>query len=116
MMKAFAALVALALTGATATAADWKPLEGTAAVTAQNYLDPAPGERKDSHWRVQLSGESAKELYLAMKGRESKDECTGGVMRQAGQMRCTKLASPLRYACDFSIDLRRQKIDHGVAC
>jgi hypothetical protein len=109
-------LVLIALCAAAAPAAEWKRLEGTAAITADNYLDPAAGEAKDSHWRVQLRGTPARELFEAMKGPGTKDECTGGTLRRAGAMRCVRLASPRRYECDFSIDLRRQTIGYGVAC
>lgn len=69
-------------------AADWKPVKGTYAVTARNYLDPAEGEPKDSHVRFQFSGETAEDIYLAMKVAEKPDQCTGATARQIGAMQC----------------------------
>jgi hypothetical protein len=109
-------IVVCTFLGPTAQAADWHPLKGTYAITASSPLDSAEGEPKDSHLRIQLEGRAARDLYRAMKGREVKDECTGGQMRRAGEMRCVRHARPERYECDFSIDLLRQRIEYGVPC
>ncbi len=101
---------------AAALGADWKPLQGTFAVTAENYLDPGETERKDSHIRFQLSGRAAQDLFAAMKVAPVKDECTGGMAKRVGQMKCLHLAAKGRYECAFSIDVMQQKIDYGIAC
>ena len=97
-------------------AADWKPVKGTYAVTAQNYLDPSDSEPKDSHVRFQLSGETAKDLYLAMKVAEKPDECTGATAKQIGEMQCLYYKKEKKYACHFSLNVAQQKIEYGVAC
>ena len=99
-----------------ASAADWQPVKGTYAVTAENYLDPSEEEPKDSHIRFQLSGETARDLYLAMKVAEKPDECTGATAKQIGEMRCLFYNNEEEYACDFSLNVAQQKIEHGVAC
>jgi hypothetical protein len=115
-MKFLLPIVACALLSPAVRAADWHPIKGSYAITASSPLDTADGEPKDSHLRIQLEGRAARDLYRAMKGREIKDECTGGLVRKAGEMRCVRRASPERYECDFSIDLRRQRIEYGVPC
>jgi hypothetical protein len=97
-------------------AADWKPVKGTYAVTAQNYLDPSEEEPKDSHVRFQLSGETAKDIYLAMKVAEKPDECTGAAAKQIGAMQCLFYKNEKKYACHFSLNVAQQKIEYGVAC
>jgi len=111
-------LLLLLLTAAAAdvTAADWKAVRGIYAVTANNYLDPSETEPKDSHLRLQLSGEAARELYRAMKVRESRDECTGAIAKKVGEMQCLFYRGEKRYACHFSIDIMRQMVEYGIAC
>src|SRR5687767_12031262 len=94
-------------------AADWKALKGTYAITPKNYLDPSDDEPKDSHLRFQLSGETAKELYLAMKVAEKPDQCTGATAKRVGEMRCLFYKSEKKYACHFAIDVMQQKIEYG---
>jgi hypothetical protein len=109
-------LFLLVSTVADATAAGWKAVEGTYAVTARNYLDPADEDPKHSHLRFQLTGETAKDLYLAMNVAEKPDECTGATAKQVGEMQCLFHKEEKSYACHFSIDVMRQKIEYGVAC
>jgi len=109
-------LIPLIAFAADLCAADWKAVRGTYAVTARNYLDPAEGEPKDSHLRLQLSGDVAKDLYAAMKVAETKDECTGAMAKKIGEMRCLYYKADKKYACNFSIDIMRQAVEYGVAC
>lgn len=109
------ACVLLALS-ASGDAAEWKPLSGSYAVTTENYLDPAESESRNSHFRVQLSGQAAKDLFMAMKVTESKDECTGAMAKKVEAMQCIHYASPERYVCAFSLNVMAQKIEYGVSC
>lgn len=111
-----AMLVLLAATPHGVFAADWKPLSGTYAVTAENYLDPAPEEPKNSHFRFQLTDSAAKDLYLAIPGNPSFDECTGAQAKSAGELQCLYFKDGARYECAFSIDLIEHKVEYGVAC
>lgn len=110
----------LALTALSAAlpahAADWKPLQGSYAITPENYLDPSDAERKDSHLRFQLTGRSARDLFAAMKVAPIKDDCTGGMAKRVGEMKCVQFKEPGRVECSFSIDVMARKIGHGVAC
>jgi hypothetical protein len=96
--------------------ADWRTLRGTYAVTPKNYLDPSDEEPKDSHLRMQLSGDTAKALYDAMKVTASPDVCTGAVAKRVGEMQCLYYRGEKKYACSFSVDIMRQKIEYGIAC
>lgn len=116
-MKTFVLVtLAAALIPLTSVAADWKPVKGTYAVTAKNYLDPPEDEPKDSHIRFQLSGETAKDIYLAMKAAEKPNECTGATAKQIGEMQCLFYKNEKKYACHFSLNVLQQKIEYGVAC
>lgn len=106
----------LAGTTASSIAADWKALQGTYAVTAKYYLDPSGSEPDDSHFRLQLSGDAARDLYRAIKAPEFLDQCTGAAAKKVGEMQCLYYKGEKKYTCDFSIDVMRQKIEFGVAC
>jgi hypothetical protein len=97
-------------------AADWKPLKGTYAITAQNYLDPSEAEPRDSHIRFQLSGETARDLYRAMKAAETPDECTGATAKRLGELQCLFYTRDGKYTCSFSVNVAKQVIEYGVAC
>lgn len=115
-MRTFLIVALVAASASPLWAADWKPVKGTYAVTAKNYLDPSEEEPKDSHVRFQLSGETAKDVYLAMKVAEKPDECTGAVAKQIGEMQCLFYKNEKKYACHFSLNVAQQKIEYGVAC
>lgn len=115
-MKSLLLLALMTASTSASWAVDWKPVRGTYAVTAQNYLDPSAGEPKDSHVRFQLSGETAKDIYLAMKVAEKPDECTGATAKQIGAMQCLFYKNERKYACHFSLNVAQQKIEYGVAC
>jgi hypothetical protein len=96
--------------------ADWEKIEGIYAVTSKGYLDPADNEQQDSHYRIQLKGKSAKDLYLAMKAKPATDECTGGMAKNINDMQCIYYKGSNTYECHFSIHVATQKIEYGVAC
>ena len=109
-------IIFLVLFSTTSLSADWRPLDGIYAVTAHGYLDPATDEANDSHYRLQLRGGSAKDLYQAMKVAPMADECTGELTKNIGQMQCLYDKRADSYECHFSIEISTQTIDYGVAC
>jgi glycine/D-amino acid oxidase-like deaminating enzyme len=109
-------LCALAWLPLYALAAEWKPLAGTYAVTGASAVDPPPGESQTSHFRVQLTGASARDLFFAIPGSAVTDECTGGQSKSAGQLRCLYFKDGDSYECAFAIDLLDNEIDYGVVC
>lgn len=99
-----------------AFAEDWKDVTGIYAITPEDYLDPPPGQKVDTHFRLQLTGDSAKDLYNAMSVEPIEDECTGGMAKTIQQMKCLYFASDNTYECHFSINIAEQKIEYGIAC
>ena len=97
-------------------AADWQELEGIYSVTSLNLIDPAIDEITDSHFRIQLKGKSAKDLYHSIKSEPIVDECTGGLARNVGDMQCLFFERDNSFECHFSINVMNQEIDYGVVC
>ena len=96
--------------------AEWSEIEGIYALTAKNLIDPAENEQKDSHFRIQLTGSSAKDLYTSMKTDPVVDECTGGLAKNINDMQCLFFMASDTYECHFSINISKQKIEYGVVC
>lgn len=97
-------------------ASDWKNLDGVYAITSENHLNPSENEKQDSHYRIQLKGDSAKELYNAIKANPIIDDCTGGLAKTMGEMQCIYYEKTDTYESHFSIHIRKQSIHYGVAC
>ena len=110
------ALTFLLASSTLALAADWKDVTGIYAITAEDYLDPPPEQKENTHFRLQLTGDSAKDLYNAMSVEPIEDECTGGMAKNIQQMKCLYFASDNTYECHFSINIAEQKIEYGIAC
>ena len=110
------ALIFLLATSTLAYAEDWKDLTGIYAITPEDYLDPPRDQKNDSHFRLQLTGDSARDLYNSMSVEPIEDECTGGMAKNIQQMRCLYFASDGTYECHFSINIAEQKIEYGIAC
>jgi hypothetical protein len=114
-MKTLVTLLAIFISPVTLSA-DWRNIDGIYAVTSRGYLDPSEDEQKDSHFRIQLKGKSAKDLYAAMKVKPVIDECTGGMAKNVAEMQCLYFKAGSNYECHFSIDIAKQKVEYGVAC
>ena len=95
-----------------ANSADWKNLEGIYAVTAKNMVSSV----EDSHYKIQLKGQSAKDLYDSIKVLPQKDDCTGALAKNIGEMQCLYYRGNDKYECHFSINIAEQKIEYGVSC
>ena len=85
-------------------------------MTHKNYLNPAKDEQKSSHYRLQLKGDSAKDLYNAMQIKPVLDDSTRGLAKNIGEMQCIYFKAGKTYQCNFSINIAEQSIKHGVAC
>jgi hypothetical protein len=99
-----------------ACAADWKDLTGIYAITGEDYLDPPTGQKENTHLRLQLTGDSAKDLYDSMSVEPIEDECTGGMAKHIQHMQCLYFADDNTYECHFSINIAEQNIEYGIAC
>ncbi len=104
------------LVSANLPASEWKPLSGIYAITAENYLDPSDEEPDNTHFRLQLDGTAAEDLYHALPSPVSMDECTGAIQKSSGDMKCLYYETESRYECAFSINLPETRIEYGVAC
>jgi hypothetical protein len=85
-------------------------------VTPKNYLNPAKDEQKSSHYRLQLKGDSAKDLYNAMRIKPVLGDCTGGLAKNIGEMQCIYFKAGKTYLCNFAINIAEQSIKHGATC
>ena len=97
-------------------AAEWRDIQGIYAVTSPSLIDPSDDEVRDSHYRIQLRGSSARDLYEAIKVTPIVDECTGGLARNVGDMQCLYFERDHTYECHFSIDVMNQRVEYGVVC
>jgi len=110
-MRAAVFAIAMALSFY-ANSAEWKKVEGIYSVTAKDMVSPI----EDSHYRIQLKGVSAKDLYSAMKATPQKDDCTGAIAKNIGDMQCLYYKATNNYECHFSINIAEQEIEYGVSC
>jgi len=95
-----------------------RPLAGQWDLAGATAVDPPPGERRDTHLRIFLTGEAARAVFDRLPGAPLPDPCgeAGGLVKAAGGMQCTRLPGPAGYECRFSIDLEHQQIGGGWAC
>ena len=115
---ALAFLLALAVALPASSQEDFRPLEGTYIITGASQSDPPPGEARDTHFHVYLTGAPARDLFEAMKVKATPDECTGPDAQSKfdRNIACTKHAGGKEYECSFAIDLRAQKLDSTHEC
>lgn len=114
-MKSVILLITIGLSLA-AQSADWKEIEGIYAVTTKHYLSDTGTDTTASHYRFQLKGTSAKDLYESMDVESVTDDCTGGLAKNINEMQCLYFKQNDTYECHFSIHIASQKIEYGVAC
>jgi hypothetical protein len=93
-----------------------KTLSGTYSVTAKTVIDTPDFEARDTHYRITLTGDSAKDLYMSIKSESVKDGCTGAMNKSVGEMKCLYYKEKSVYECDFSINIEEQKVEYGNAC
>ena len=93
-------------------------LTGQYDITGKTSIDPPGSEPRDTHFRVYITGEAAKDLYNNMKAKPIEDLCLddGSISKFSGHMQCTKIKNKGNYECRFAIDIQNQKIDYGWAC
>ena len=90
---------------------DAKALTGTYAIAGKEAIDPPPGQPTDTHLQLFLTGDSARDLYRAMKVKEVPDECIGHEARSKfqGGIACTKHAGGKEYECSLALDPSRAR-------
>ena len=116
---AFATFLLLATVAIPAASQDdTRKLTGSYAIAGKVAVDPPPGQPKDSHLQLFLSGSAARDLYNALKVKAVADECLGDGARSKfqGAIACTMQAGGKDYECSLAIDLQQQKLESVYAC
>jgi hypothetical protein len=100
-----------------AFAQDAIPLKGDVFIAGKTPVDPPPGEPKNSHAYITVTGPAALRLYRTMRGKEGKDACEeGNKVKRAGSLSCSLAKNGRDASCDFSLDLIKGALDSGRAC
>jgi hypothetical protein len=116
-MKILVAIVTLVFT-ASACAADYQPLKGAYKIGGTTIYDPPVAEPQDTHLYLDLEGNSARDLYRAMKAKPEAGLCAErhDLTKRAGGIQCTMVKGGKEYHCAFGVELRTQRIVPGVVC
>lgn len=116
-MKSLIALAALTLT-LSAAATDYRPLHGTYRIGGRTLIDPPPSEAQDTHFYVDLEGDTARDLYQALKAKAEDGICgeSGELTKRQGGVQCTRRKGGKEYHCAFGIELKTQRVVAGVVC
>jgi hypothetical protein len=111
-----AAVVTACLCLAAASDSRTKSLSGVYAIGTIN-VDPSPDNPRDSHLIVYLQGDTAKDLYEAMKVAPKSEVCgpSGIQVKTIGGTSCGFDPESKSYVCDFAIDIAKQKVER-LAC
>lgn len=96
---------------------EMEPLTGQWDISGATPVDAPPNESRDTHFRVYLTGEPAKAIYIRMNSKPR--ELCGGegtLSKYQGSMSCTLTKKNSTYECWFAIDINKQEISGGFAC
>jgi len=63
-----------------------------------------------SHLYINLTNGAAKQLYEALEGMPTKDECTGYMAKGKGNVGCYETEPGKKYFCSFSVNLENTKV------
>lgn len=94
------------------------PLSGSYFLAGKTLVDPPPGEARDSHLYLELTGRSARALYARMQARPQEDPCgdPGDRLKRQGAIQRTRAARGRDYRCWLGIDLDGQRVVNGRVC
>jgi hypothetical protein len=94
------------------------PLRGTYFLAGKTLVDPPPGESRDSHLYMELTGNGARDLYARMKTRPMEDPCgnRGDTLKTLGAIQCGRDARGKDYRCWLGIDMAGQRVVNGRVC
>jgi hypothetical protein len=111
-------VIAAVVIASSATAADYQSLKGTYKIGGATLLDPPESEPQDTHFYVDLEGNTARDLYKAMKAKAESGVCgePGDLTKRSGGVQCTMVKGGKEYHCAFGIELRAQHVVPGVVC
>ena len=97
-------------------AADWKEIQGLYSIEGQSDQKLERKDNKTQQYTIQLVGSSAKDMYTRLKSKEKMDECTGALLKKQGAIHCLFYERAKEYECNFSINLRKSKIEKAETC
>lgn len=100
-----------------AKAASPQPLSGDYQLGPATLVDAPPDEPRDAVLRLHLTGRSAADLYRALPGKASRDECLddGSLSKTQGEILCMR--SPKgAHECWVGIDLKHKRLAHAFVC
>ena len=117
-MKRILAIATALVIAPSASAADYKPLQGSYAIGGTTLIDPPESEAQDTHFYVDFEGTAARDLYNAMKVKAAVGVCgeAGDLSKRQGGLQCTKVKGGKEYHCAFAVELRTQHVVPGVVC
>lgn len=112
---AFACVV---LGGGAAQGQDAVRLSGEMLIGGATLVDPPPGDVKNTHAYLTITGAAALGLYRSMAAPEEDDFCRGDgrKLKRAGTLSCSIAAGGREVICDFAVDLRSGVMAGGRPC
>lgn len=97
-----------------------KQLSGRYHIGGKTLAGGPDNEPQDTHYYINLEGESAKDLYKAMRVKPKFDFCTSAMQKRQGGISCIEMDleenGDKDYECWFGIEINKQKITDGVIC
>ena len=115
----FSFVLGVALTVSSAImAASEGTLTGNFALAGATAIDPPEGEPQNTHLQLFITGDAARELYWAMPGEATPDECLGdgSMTKFHGGTACTMHHRGKDFECALGIDIREQRVVQAYAC
>lgn len=106
------------LAGGAALGQDTVRMSGEMFIGGATLVDPPPGEAKNTHAYLTVTGPAALRLYRTMPAQEEDDLCRGDgrKLRRAGSLSCSIGAGGQEAVCDFGVDLRSGTLAGGPPC
>lgn len=106
------------LPGPLAMGQDAVRLSGEMFVGGATLVDPPPGEARNTHAYLTVTGPAALRLYRTLTGPEEDDLCRGEghKMKRAGTLSCSIVAGGQQAVCDFAVELRSGTLAAGRPC
>jgi len=98
---------------------EMKALTGKFSFIGKSLVDPPPGEPRDTHFTIYLTGDAAKALYEKMEVKPEAERCEreeGVVSKYIQDMQCRYTAKANKYECFFAINVKEQRIEGGWLC
>jgi hypothetical protein len=91
-----------------------QPLTGEFDITGRTAVDPSPGEPRNTHFRMHLTGEAARTLYDQMQVAPRPSPCGDHPERQVKRIGDTLCSTDGRiFECFLAINVQEQRVEGG---